>query len=53
MLLNGILVSKLLNIPFASCSFKNLDFLLLQTAHFDDNIVLPFLFLILLNLHFL
>ena len=33
-LLNGILRPKLLNIPFASCSFINLDFLLLHTAHF-------------------
>ena len=42
-LLNGILRSKLLSIPFASCSFINLDFLLLHTAHFDDSIVLSFL----------
>ena len=39
-LVNGFLRPKLLNIPFASCSFKNLDFLLLHTAHFDNNIVL-------------
>ena len=43
-LLNGVLRPRLLNIPFASCSFINLDFLLLHTAHFDDNMVLPFLF---------
>ena len=41
--LNGVFRPKLLNIPFASCSFINLDFLLQHTAHFDDNIVLPFL----------
>ena len=38
-LLNGILRSELLSIPFASCSFINLDFLLLHTAHFHDHIV--------------
>ena len=43
-LLNGVLKLKLLNNPFASCSFINLDFLLLHTAHFDNNIDLPFLF---------
>ena len=42
-LLNGILRPKLLSIPFASCFFINLDFLLLHTAHFDDSIVLSFL----------
>ena len=44
---NGILLNvlrpKLLNIPFASCSFLDLDFLLPHTAHFDDSIALPFL----------
>ena len=39
-LLNGVLRPKLLNIPFASYYFINLDFLLLHTAHFDDNIAL-------------
>ena len=33
-LLKGVLISKLLNRPFASCSFKNLDFLIPQTDHF-------------------
>ena len=42
-LLNGVLRPKLLNNPFASCSFINLEFLLLHTAYFDNNIVLPFL----------
>ena len=42
-LLNGVLRAKLLNIPFASCSFINLHFLLPHTAHFDNNVVLPFL----------
>ena len=32
--------------PFASCSFINLDFLLLHTAHFDNNIFLPFFVII-------
>ena len=43
MLLNGNLIPKLLNNFFASCFFIVLDFLLLHTAHFDTNIVLPFL----------
>ena len=41
-LLNDVLRPKLLNNPFPSCSFINLDFLLPHTGHFDDNIVLPF-----------
>ena len=41
-LLNGVLRPKLLNIPFASCSFINLDFILPHTAHFDNSINLPF-----------
>ena len=41
-LLNGVLRPKLLNFPFASCSFINFDFLLPHAAHFHDNIVLPF-----------
>ena len=32
-LLKGVLVPRLLK-PFASCSFKNLDFLIPQTEHF-------------------
>ena len=52
---NGILFSsvfrsKLLNNPFASCFFINLDFLPIHTAHFDNNIVLPFL--VFNTLHF-
>ena len=42
-LLNGALRPQLLNIPFASCLFINFDFLLSYQAHFDDEIVLPFL----------
>ena len=34
-LLKGVLIPKLLNKSFASCSFKNLDFLIPQTEHFD------------------
>ena len=41
-LLNGVLRSKLLNIPFAACSFINLHYLLQHIVHFDDNIVLSF-----------
>ena len=41
-LFNGVLRPRLLNNPFASCSFINLDFLLPHTAHFDDKISLSF-----------
>ena len=41
--LNGLFRPKLLNNPFASFSFINLDFLLPHIGHFDNNIVLPFL----------
>ena len=34
-LLNGALIPNLLNNPFASCSFINLDFLLPHIAYFD------------------
>ena len=50
-LLSGVLKPKLLNNPFHFCSFTNLDFLLLHTAHFDDNIVLPFLVFNIFNIH--
>ena len=40
-LLNWVLRPKLRNIPFTSCSFINLDFLLPHTTHCDDNIALP------------
>ena len=42
-LLNGILRPKIFNIPLGSCSFINLDFLLLHTADSDNNIVVQFL----------
>ena len=35
MVLNGVLIPKLLNKPFASYSFTNLDFLVPQAEHFD------------------
>ena len=35
-LLKGVLIHKLLNKPFASCSFTNLDFLIPQTKHFHS-----------------
>ena len=41
-LLNYVLRPKLLNSPFASCSFTNLDFLSPELAHFDGIINLPF-----------
>ena len=34
---------KLLNNPFASCSFVNLDFLIRHIAHLDNKIDLPLL----------
>ena len=42
-LLNSVLVTKLLNNYFASCSFINLDFLFAYTAHYKNNIALPYL----------
>ena len=42
-LFSGVLIPKLLNNPFAFCSFINLDFLLPHTTHFGDSINLPFL----------
>ena len=41
-LLNGVLIPKLLNNPFVSCSFTNLDFLIPQSTHFDCIINLLF-----------
>ena len=42
LLFSVVLIVRLLNNPFASCSFINLDFLLPHIAHFDDRINLPF-----------
>ena len=39
-LLNVVLRPRLLNIPFASCSFRNLDFSLPHIANFDNSIVI-------------
>ena len=44
-LLNGVLVPKLLNSPFASWFLINLDSLLPDIAHFDNTIALPLLLL--------
>ena len=52
-LLNGVLRLKLLNNPFASCSFKYVNFLLPHAALFDDKNGLPPYFLKLLNQYFL
>ena len=41
-LLKGVLIARLINNPFASCSFINLDFLLPHAAHFDDRYNLTF-----------
>ena len=38
-LLNGVAIPKLLNKPFDSGSFTNLDFLIPQTGHFDCIII--------------
>ena len=43
MLLSSALVPKLLNSPFASCSFIHLELLPRHKAHFDNNIDLSFL----------
>ena len=40
----GVLRTKLFNIVFASCSFKNLDFLLLHTSYFDSSVALLLVF---------
>ena len=42
-LFNVVLRPKLLNNPFATCSFISIDFLLLHTTHFYNKTVLPFL----------
>ena len=52
-LFSGVLRPNLLNNLFASCSFLNPHFLLPHKAHFDDNIVLPFLVFKALSPHFL
>ena len=41
-LLNGGLIPKVLNKPFAYCSFTNVDFLNPYLTHFDGIIILPF-----------
>ena len=44
-LLNGVLRLKLLDNPFGFCSFINLVFLVLYTAHFNDkNVLLSLVF---------
>ena len=43
-LLNGVLITSLLNDPFPSCFLINLDFLLQHIAHFDI-MILPLLVL--------
>ena len=42
-LLNAVLIPKLLNNPFVSCSLINLDFLLPHIGHFGYSINLPVL----------
>ena len=44
-LLNSVLIPKLLNNPFASSSFTNIEFLNLHSAHFDCIFNLPFVVL--------
>ena len=44
-LLNGVLIPKLLNSPFASWFLINFDLLLPHIAHFDNIIALPLLVL--------
>ena len=40
---HGVLRPKLLNNPFASCLFINLDFLIPHISHLDNKIDLPLL----------
>ena len=42
-LLNGVLILKLPNNPFASCFLINFDFLLPHISQFDNIIILPLL----------
>ena len=42
-LLNGVLITKLVNNPLSSCSLKSLEFLLQHIAHFDNSTALPLL----------
>ena len=51
-LLNGVLIPKLLNKPFTSCSSTNLDFLIPQTGHFNCIINLLFFVLTILSIFF-
>ena len=46
-LANGVFIPKLLNIPVASCSFINLDFLFLHREHCDNSITQSFLVFII------
>ena len=39
---NGVFIANLLNNLFASCLLINLDFLLLNIAHFDNIIILHY-----------
>ena len=41
-LLNGVLIAKLLNNPFASCFLTNPDLLISHLTYFDCIIILPF-----------
>ena len=52
-LLNGVLRPKLLNIAFASFFKKNLDFLVLHIAHFNNSMVYYYSLLKLLDVCFL
>ena len=49
-LANGVFFPKLLNIPLASCSFINLDFLFLHREHCDNSITQSFLVFIIFEL---
>ena len=47
---NRVLIPKLLNKPFTSCSYTNLDFLIPQTGHFDCIINLLFFVLTIFSI---
>ena len=51
-LLTRVLRPKLLNSPFGSCFFTNLNFLFLQSAHFDCIINLPLFVLKIFEFNF-
>ena len=50
--MNGVSIPKLLNNPFTSCSFTNLEFLNRHSVHFDCIVNLPFFVLKTIEFNF-